>query len=645
MRKTILLSLVVSTFLFGEDNLDNLLGEFTQNSDLSFETKIKNAGHTIVYTRSDIEKMQARNLRDIMKSIPFFILQETRAGIPNFNMLNEKIPFSSSQIRIYLDNHEITSGTYGSIFAYMGSIELEFVDHIELYLSMPSFEYSTESTQVLVKLHTKVPQRDAGGKATVSGGTHGYNQQSLYYAKELENFSYFTYLSRLDDKRDNPTSDGVEVSKDKYTEHFVGSLFNDKHHFLVNGMRIKQDLSANFSIDGTNTQNKSQYNHFQMSYQNSVMDNFHFKASYQRTDDKLLTADDKYFYCKPNLANPLVPICTNMIDLQLLDQVTTLQGDYYAKLGANDILAGATIRNKSLDYKHFITNNGVADELDYDNQNVYSIYLQDELSLNDNSIVVAGAKHSKIDNNADVKDQYLTMYRLGYTYNNSGFVSKLFYYRNPAPLEPYLYSSFFSQNKDLEAEVMNSFVGEINYTHDRHDWRVLVSKCTTENMLYYNEKYKLVAPAVYLASIDNFSQDVESRRMMVDYTFHYSPLHSLKVDYFRQHMQDTPFGDYKEMGGYIRLLDTFGKFDIFNEVIYREITLDSKDWYDYSAGIKYRVNEDLAFSFKGENILNKAMKQQYTRTSTINYIAFTNLAPLESTPVDKKYYFSMEYSF
>lgn len=649
MRKKLLILTLSTTLLFGiEDVLDNLLGEFAQNSDLSRDTKIKNQGHSIIYTRADLDRMQARNLRDIVKSIPFFTLLESDINFPNLNMMSDKVPFSSSQIRIYLDNHEITSGIYGSIFGYMGSIELEFVDHIELYLAMPSFEYSSESTQVLIKLHTKVPKRDDGGKVLLSQGSYGGNQQSAYYSKGFDKFSYFAYLSRLEDKRDNPRSFDQEVSKDKSTNHFVGTLFNDKHHLLVNAMDIKQYLYSGISLDGTTTKNETQYSHLQTSYQNKSHDKFIAKISYQYTDDEITANDEQDFY-RDFVSQPGQVIKTNSVHFHTIDKVATIQLDYLDKFKNHNILLGTSFRNKLADIKAYETNNGPVPDNGYHGQDVFSGYVQDEININNNSIFAISGKYSKINNDKPVSNQILKTYRIGYTYNQEDLITKFFYYDNPTPIEPYLYSSYFAVNQNIVAEESKNYVTEIEYKNNGHIYRILLSKGTIDNALFYNEKFITVpispSDTIYIKSVDNYQQTIETKKAMLDYCYDFSPLNSLRTNYFIQSFDNSTNGDYIEKGGYLRFLNTIDKFDIFNEVVYRETSLDGVSAFDYSAGIKYRQNKNLSFSIKGENILDRAIKQKTQRRTTSDYINFQELSPMITTPIDKRYYGTMEYSF
>jgi len=279
---SLILSFLVTNTLAEENNLDYLLGEYTQKSDLSKKTKLVNAGHSIIFTRDDIERMQARNLKDIVKTLPFFTYQEGRYGIPNLYNMGDFVPFSSSSVRIYIDDHEMMSGSYGSSFALLGNVELEFVDHIEVYYNTPSFEYSVESTYLLIKLHSKIPERDKGGKVLLSSGSYGTNQQTTFYTDKINNISYFAYLSNDNDKKDTFYINDEIVERDNQRKHFLGTIFNDNNHFLIDAQNTDIMPLSNMSLDGSSSGSDVEYNNLQMSYLNTSFDNIKLKTSYQR---------------------------------------------------------------------------------------------------------------------------------------------------------------------------------------------------------------------------------------------------------------------------------------------------------------------------------------------------------------------------
>jgi iron complex outermembrane receptor protein len=124
------------SFLYG-NSFSELLSEYKSKSDLSNNTKIENSGQVIVFTRKDIESMQARSLKDILKTLPLAYYNESRYGISDIMYKGMNLPFNSNNFRIYIDNQEITTASFGSGIAFMADIELDFVDHIEVYLVNP----------------------------------------------------------------------------------------------------------------------------------------------------------------------------------------------------------------------------------------------------------------------------------------------------------------------------------------------------------------------------------------------------------------------------------------------------------------------------------------------------------------------------
>ena len=75
-----LLGMVLHSCIFAQDSaqsMDDLLSQYRSESDLSIQTKKESAGSFIIFTRERLEKMQAYNLRDILKTIPWFTMQET----------------------------------------------------------------------------------------------------------------------------------------------------------------------------------------------------------------------------------------------------------------------------------------------------------------------------------------------------------------------------------------------------------------------------------------------------------------------------------------------------------------------------------------------------------------------------------------
>jgi vitamin B12 transporter len=625
---------ILSSSVLAEDNtsLEHLLGEFTEKSDLSKKTKIDNVAYSIIFTRNDIERMQARNLKDIVKSLPLFTYQENRFGISNLNTLGDLVPFSSSSVRVYLDDHEMVSGIYGSGFALFGNVELDFVDHIEVYYNAPSFEYSVESTSLLIKLHTKTAQRDNGGKLLLSNGSNNFNQQSAFYTDTLNDISYFAYVSNLNDKRDNPVINGNEISKDKDRKHFLGTISDKYNHLLMDTQYVDVDPLLHTSINGSAEKSLIETDNYQLSYINTYFDNVKIKASYQKADNNLHVRDDNIIYFPYGY------------DYQSAysDAVYSSEINYGFKNSLNSFFIGANARMKEVDVKYSKINGiNTGGSREYNRQNIYSAFVQDELSLNDNSIISGGIKYSTIDNNGNVDDHDFGLYRIGYIYNKEDFTAKVFYYHTPNLIEPYLYTSWFSNNYQLKPELSNIIYSQLEYKNNNNYFSFMLGQNKQENALYYNPLYSYnPTTSSWRGSIDNYDDIKKTNFVNFEYKYDFNSLNSVSTNYFINFINDAPLvGDYKEYGSFVRFLNTIDKFDIFNELIYRENSIKKHAWFDYSTGIKYKYSDNLFLSVKGENLFNTAYKDELR---SLNY-AQTIIG--ETSPIDRRIYTTLEYMF
>ena len=269
----VLLLMLISINVYAE-NINTMSDAYANNNDLSEKTKLENSGTVMVFSRKDLEIMQARNLRDIMKSIPVVGYNESRFVVPDSLYNGSMKAFSSSQIRLFIDDHEVTSGMSSSGFALMGNIDLGVVNHIEVYTQSPSFEYASEPAHLLIKLYSKSSQRDAGGKLELSTGSRGFNQESAYYAEELEDYSYMVYLSRLDDQRENLGTNADPLGRNLERYNLFATLSTQNHKFQMNVLDAKQESFAGPSLDATPSISEYKYSYVSLGYTYNYDDRF-----------------------------------------------------------------------------------------------------------------------------------------------------------------------------------------------------------------------------------------------------------------------------------------------------------------------------------------------------------------------------------
>jgi len=211
---------IAATIASADSSIDNLLANIEEKCDLSLKTKQENGGVIYIFTRHDLDVMQVKHLRDILKSTSIGYKENRYSIVDPMGMGN--VPFLSGSIRIFIDNQEVTSALYGSGLVVLGDMDMSFVDHIEIYTQSPTYEFSTESTIMLVKLYSRSVLKDSGTKVALSIGSLRNTQVSAYRAAEIdEDWSYFAYVSLNDDKRENYLSKTTELSRDKKLHIFL----------------------------------------------------------------------------------------------------------------------------------------------------------------------------------------------------------------------------------------------------------------------------------------------------------------------------------------------------------------------------------------------------------------------------------------
>ncbi|MEN8302867.1 MAG: hypothetical protein ABFQ64_02200, partial [Campylobacterota bacterium] len=215
--------------------------DYAQESELSKKTKDESAGNLVVYTREDLDRMQVESLKDLLKSLRFFSYSENRLAQPD--VLNQDpISYYSKGIRMYLNENELLSPIAGSGLILFGDMEMDFIDHVEVYIGFPSFEFGVEPATVVIRLYSKTAKHDEGGRVKAMLGSYGTNKQNVYYTNEEDGLSYFIYANRTDDKKDTYTHDGETLRRDLRTNRFYGSLSTENHSVELHALKSEGDM-------------------------------------------------------------------------------------------------------------------------------------------------------------------------------------------------------------------------------------------------------------------------------------------------------------------------------------------------------------------------------------------------------------------
>lgn len=618
------LQVIFASAMFAEHlDLDMLLNNIHKKTDLSEKTKLANGGISFVYTRDDIQRMQARFLKDILKSTYPYGYNENKFGLSDPLYMGTLHPFVSSTIRVFIDNQEITTSLYGSGIIVIGDIDIDFVDHIEVYTQNPSYEFSTEPTFVLIKLYSKSSIKDEGSRISVSKTSNSGHFENFQNAKSLEKWSYFTYLSNR-----NLDSDSINnFSKDKKVQHIFATATDGFNNFMLQTIRQQRDAFVNYSLNSNQVQSTLDMDFVHLGWDRKT-DNF----SYNITYDYMLTDSD--FINTLGIANS--------VDSLTQSEVYTAEMKYQYNLNNNRFLTGLKYRYKKFDYKNLVINSSAIKKSGHTYQTVASGFLENQYSVKDSTILTTGLQYSNIYNDHSITKDDLLMYRLGLTHTTSHWTFKTVASQTQTSLDPYLVNSYQTSTNpygyivdgDKEIQNMRSLLQNIIFDNGKSQYEMIISKLNIKNYLLPNN----TTPT---AVLDNYDNEVNTYGVNFKYTQEYNDVDKLfvSIDYSQTH--DYP--NIKKLKKYnlvIRSTNSYKNIDFFNEFLYYKDNIENKNFYDYGLGAKYYMNGDLSLFVKGENIFDKAKANNYE-----NYYGSFSTENINLSPIQKEFTIGLEYLF
>ena len=628
MKLFFLLIIVFSVLLQAYD-IDQMLDLYRKNSDLSKKTKNESLGHLTVYTRDDLERMQVHNLGELLNSLRSFRYNENMLGLPDVLHTDPSL-YSSDTVKIFINNHEITSAYAGSGLFIYGNIDLGFVDHVEIYEGSTSTAVNSEPAIVTIKLYSKDPARESGGHLQAYGGSRGTNSENVSYAAASKDLKYYLYASRSDIRRTQYTNENHDISRDYKQKHTLMTL--DYKNIKVGAEYIdhKADPFLSLSMFATPKDGDMSYKLKRVSSTMSFLDDDSLKLSlsFIRINEYLNLNMDGTRWTKDRtkLFLPQDSLVSNSVD-----DVYSVKLTKKILYKSNTFLLGVDYMKKSL---HDVTihDNGVLDtEPTFVDNSIVGLYVQDDFAIAENQIITASLKRNHYYSKTNRAERNFNTFqtRLGYIATSKKSTFKAFASSMEIPTEQYALA-FFKTNK---IELLR--LVDISAEYARHINATRLGFCL-EYMQNQNSKI-LIEKEDIAEYYDNYSASVK-------YDYDFNPFNSLKSMLFYNRYHDIVTLTHRSVtGGFARLLNTYKKFDIYNELDYCKEYASQINGYMYNAGVRYRATNALIFSIKGVNILNSAATSRY------NYIRMNGFTPeqksLYISPIDRTLSVGMEYSF
>ncbi len=621
---SLLIPLLFSFVTLAAESVDSLLNEFNQKNDTSQKTIDENKGHLVLFTRDRIEKMRAKTLKDILLTTPFIHYKENRYAIPDPLAGYSPSPFASDFIRIYIDGVEITHGWFGSGILLYGDINLNFADHIELYYGTPSFENSAEPSYLTVLIYSKDPARDPGGRVSLLAGDNGSGAQTFSYGEEMDDFSYMFNISHTDAKRNKiANGTGTPLDRDYTRTQIFGYIKNENQIAHLQLLSKDAKSLAGLSWDATPELSEMDYANLHLDYAIRFNAQWHAQFAYDRTKVEIRQKDDLPLM----LASTLVGVTS--FDAEISTSTFTEELTYKNQFGNHHILTGIKARQKEL--LSFRVAGTPPSLPAFNQESITSLFAQDQYRFTENHLLSFGVSYGHVERNGNADDSDLWHLRLGYIYANEHWSYKTYLYKIMFAKDPRALTSIPPGSK-LPVQTSWGLTQELSYRDAKQHARLLLMGMKEKNGL-------LTPPSLPITEILYLSA-------MADYSYNFNSDDRLDLHLrYAQYEDDLDLQNYEDWGGYAALSNRFGNWELYNSLVWHKNTMDNTNYFDLSTAITWNASENLSLTLKGENLLNKGVKNKLYRFRPNASGNIVPIAPLDVPVTDRRVTLQMEYTF
>jgi len=627
--KLFFILIIIFNILFASDNITTILAEIEKNQDLSVKTKQESSGISYVITRYQLDMMQAKYLRDVLKNT-IIGYEVSRYGVLDPWRANN-LPYSSNGIRVFIDNQEITTAQFDNGLFLLGNINLSFVDHIEIYYLNPSYAISTEPAYIIIKLYSKSPQKDEGKRISLTYGSFGSNSENFDIADAKSN--YYMHISRSRVKHPRTWIDNTPISRDNLNTHFLWTYRHNNTNFLLNAIYQDQNPFMGISWDGKLQDGKQLYKEAHFGIEHKVNN---WKLEYACDYLK----NDVYYYEDSGLFIKSIPTAPYYVTVKEIDTrgyglVNTLKANYYLNYKQHKVIAGVNFRNKRIDYSKIEVDGVDQNYNGIQSQTILSGYLEDNIQTQKNLVFTFGYKFGKYFNDI-MADYNLHQYKANATYlYDKNNIYKISYQHLEYSIPIYLYNNLYSSTF-LKPQKMDALIAKYKKDFKKFDMEFV-------GFYGLNKNYPVMQNDGTLVSND---KNIYIKYLSLRFHKNYNIINDFVAEYLYLKAENVPLNRSYIL--FVLNTHRYKKFDFFENVIYKnnEFKYNGikyiKDGVDLSLGVKFNYSDDLSFALKGENLLGQTYENSYMRI--VNFDP-TNIESVNVQLIDRKVLFTMEYWF
>lgn len=604
MKFFIIFIMMFSTLFAEENNFDELLSKYREANELHKETKDENSGHVSVYSRSDLDKMQAYTLNDVLKTIKLFTLKNTNFGFTSL----VKAPYSEnsmSSIKIYINSYELASVTSGSGLAQFGKMGINHIDHIEVYQASNAITFHGESGNMVIKLYTKNPSRENATVIQAAADSEGGARGQVI---DAQSFGEYTYIANADvssnkyDKKQNPN--GSIFSRDGDRGQFYFNFAKRDDYIIEAGVAVENyDLYSGFGNKINDGNIKSKYSYLTFTKQLPQNIELIFSTTYETIEiENSDFSGIKLF--DGSFSNNL-----QVENRSYVHDIVLQKRDAYKD---NRFFYGLQVKQKTF-FLDTLKSNGIEKSatLGPKSLDIYMLFFEDTYRINDNNKIILGAKLDHFKNHVTASNTQ-SILRLAYISNLTNELSFKTFIQNGyvyPQIAQTTFSPIYDANPNLKPSKSSVIKTEVAYGKDDLTLTLSAGKAKAKDGIVFNPTLNMF---VNNANNSDFSQ------LSLNAEYRFSPENKIIAEYFKAFKENASLSP--DSGALLQLYTTFGKFDVYNELVYRSsyIGIDNvyiDDGYDYTAGAIYHYNKNINIKLKGENIFDKAIQSSIKGTT------------------------------
>ena len=564
----------------------------------------------VVYTRDDLERMQIMRLSEILKLNRFLPYRINNYGMTDPIHVDPYF-YNSDMVKVYVNDHEITSAFSGSGLQFYGDVDMGMFDHVEVYYNAPILDISTEPSLIVVKLYTKSPERENGGNLTLRGGIRHSQEVAISHGQALEKWSYFAYAEESEDNFERWKNDRLpaplgtyDLSRDRSRQHLYLDLSRENQRLEMEYYRLKSDPFSGQTVylspkGGDWTQPMARISYSGKWLEGKLQTDLSYIHSSLDFD---ITSYGPFW---GQMLLPHVPLTgVHDFNMRTVGDMVTAKASYEERMFENHLVKFGGIYR----YKEATIENYRFDDVNLpDNRakmHVGTLYLQDQVTLREDTIFALSIKGDgftikKDHSRRDDEESLLTWQgRASVTTIRGPWHFKAFANHVEFPTQLYM---LVLHDAELDSQKYDSISLEIQHDGERD---------TTSLFVAHTWHRGIIVPSV----VNIHGGEKENHRMTVvslDEKYRFDEFNSLEVNVNTIWLHDfhNPHAKKRRSNGYVRLLNTLGDFDIYNEVAYRENTFTTPRALGYNAGVRWHVQRDLTLALKGVDILDEDVQQ------------------------------------